>query len=487
MKALCVIAVMMIVGVRAYAQDADVCVPSDAVSLTAACSDLTAGDICVLSGAPQAVLRDDLAFAAVDERISVNSLDAVTTQPGDVLRVRLSANLDDEQALDGLLFGGVTLTNLVPNVGTLDAITADNARVRSTPDTSSDANILDVLPAGAGVTVVGRDEAGDWLQVRYGEGAVGWTADFLLQVYGDIMTLPIGQAEVPVFSPMQSFTLSALQGTTCAEGIPPGMMLYSAAPNTRFTVNGANVTFDGVVFAIPTQQVGRPAVRIELLSGRAVVQTEQGVQFVVPGSATTVVVSPDLTTPLDAPLEVIPATSGLAAFLTPFAAQLSNNAVQALAEPAQGGQIDAQMLSLFAPDGLLPGQYRLTNLVVNAPTPLPSFDCALGMTAAGEGDWAELVVPQVGSVATFSPDIGAALLQTYGVDVMPGVQVNGASLNDHNNPLYRTIPESNGENAARTIVVNSLTSFTYIESWALRSGNNAAACYNQFTWEWTAP
>jgi hypothetical protein len=53
--------------------------------------------------------------------------------------------------------------------------------------------------------------------------------------------------------------------------------------------------------------------------------------------------------------------------------------------------------------------------------------------------------------------------------------------------MYRTIPENDGEAAARTIVVNSLTSFTYIESWALRSGDVAAACYNQFTWEWTAP
>jgi SH3-like domain-containing protein len=441
----------------------------------------------VVSGAPQATLREDLSLAAMDERVSVNSVDGVSTQPGDVLRVRLPANLDDDQALDGLLFGGATLTNLVPNVGTLDAVTADNARVRSTPDTSSDANILDVLPAGTSVTAVGRDEAGDWLQVRYADGEVGWTADFLLRVNGDIMTLPIGQSEVPVFSPMQSFTVSAQETAACAETIPPGMLLYSATPNTRFTVNGANVTFDGVLFAMPTQQVGRPAVRIELLTGRAVVQTEQGVQFVVPGSATTVVVSTDLMTPLDAPLEVIPGTSGLAVLMTPFAAQLSNSTIQTLSEPAQGGQIEAQMLSLFAPDGLLPGQYRLTNLVVDAPTPLPAFDCALGMAAAGSGDWAEMVVPQIGSVATFSPDIGAALLESYQIDVLPGVQINGASLNDHNNPMYRTIPETDGEAAARTIVVNSLTSFTYIESWALRSGDIAAACYNQFTWEWTAP
>jgi hypothetical protein len=479
---------IVVLGVMpAFAQDAPVCGPVDAAAVFAACGDLNPGDICIASGAPQASLREDVTLAAVDERVSVNSFHSVTTQPSDVVRVRLAANLDDDLAMEGLLLGGATLTNVVPNVGMLDAFTSDNARVRSTPDTFTDANILDVLPAGSSVTAVGRDEAGDWLQIRYGDGAVGWTADFLLSVNGDIMTLPVGQAEVPVFSPMQSFTLATpLEAHDCAEGAPPGMLLYSPTPNTRFSVNGANVTFDGVLYAMPAQQVGRPAVRLELLSGRAVVQTEQGVQFVVPGSATTVVVSADLMTPLDAPLEVMPGTPGLAALLTPFAAQLSNSVVQTLVEPAQGGAIDAQMLSLFAPDGLLPGQYRLTNLIVDAPTPLPAFNCALGSAAVSE-DWGEMVVPQVGSLATFSPDMGAALLETYQVDVLPGVQISGASLNDHNNPLYRTIPESNGENAARTIVVNSLTSFTYIESWAVRSGELAAACYNQFTWEWTAP
>lgn len=487
MKTLCIMSIVMLGVLPAFAQDTPVCETLDAAAVFAACGDLKSGEICIASGAPQVSLREDMALAAVDERVSVNSFDSVTSQAGDALRVRLPANLDDEQALEGLLFGGATLTNVVPNVGTLDAVTADNARVRSTPDTTSDANILDVLPAGSGVTVVGRDEAGDWLQIRYGDGSVGWTADFLLRVSGDLQTLPIGQAEVPVFSPMQSFTLATLpDAPACAEGVTPGMLLYAAMPNTRFTVNGANVAFDGVLFVMPTQQVGRPAVRLESFSGRAVVQTEQGVQFVVPGSATTVVVSTDLMTPLDAPLEVSPGTAGLASLLTPFAVQLSNSVVQTLAEPAQGGQIDAQMLSLFAPDGLLPGQYRLTNLIVDAPTPLPSFNCALGSTAVSE-DWAELVVPQVGSLATFSPDVGTALVEAYGVDVLPGVQINGASLNDHNNPLYRTIPEGNGENAARSIVVNSLTSFTYIESWALRSGNLAAACYNQFTWEWAAP
>jgi hypothetical protein len=487
MKVLVIFALLMLSVLPAAAQDAPVCVPVDGSTLASVCNGLDAGQACLMQGAPVTSLRDESTFVDVDARIAVNQLESMTTQPGDVTRVRLPANLDDGDALDAILFGGVTLTNLVPVVGTLDAVTVDRARVRSTPDTNSDLNIVIVLEAGTPVTAVGRDEANDWVQVRYGDGQFGWAADFLLRVAGDAMTLPVGDASRAVFSPMQSFTLATTpDAPACADGIPGGALVYSDIPNTAFTVNGANITFEGVVFVMPVIQVGRPAVRIEQLSGKALVQTEQGVVFLVPGSMTTVVVSSDLTTPLDAPLDVQPSSAGLSEQLAPFATLFDGAAPPVLAEPAQGAMLEQQMVSLFAPDGLLPGNYRLTNLVVDAPTPLPGFDCLWGSEAADE-DWADRVAPQMGSVNRFAPDIGDMFEALYGVEMMPGVQVNGAMLNDHNDPMYRTVPEADGENIARTVVVNSLTSFTLIESWALRRGSLAAACYSQLTWEWVAP
>jgi hypothetical protein len=197
--------------------------------------------------------------------------------------------------------------------------------------------------------------------------------------------------------------------------------------------------------------------------------------------------SPDWLTPLDSPLSPQPANNRYRLLLTPFAALLTLDGDIVLAEPAVGAQMDALMMALFAPDGLLPGRYRMTSSIIDTPVPLAGFECALGSAAVSAETWDELVVPEVGAIRAFAPDAGDALREAYQVDLVPGVRVNGASLNEHNNPRYRTIPDTDGEVAARTIVVNSLTSFTYIESWVRRAGARSAACYNQFTWEWVSP
>jgi uncharacterized protein YgiM (DUF1202 family) len=47
------------------------------------------------------------------------------------------------------------------------------------------------LFAGAAVTAIGRNEAADWIQIRYGSGQTGWILWSLAGWQGDIRQLPV--------------------------------------------------------------------------------------------------------------------------------------------------------------------------------------------------------------------------------------------------------------------------------------------------------
>jgi hypothetical protein len=69
-------------------------------------------------------------------------------------------------------------------------VTADiGLNVRSGPSVESE-RIGGVNPSEA-VTGIARNEAGDWVKIRYGEGSEGWVAAEFVQWSGDIGTLPV--------------------------------------------------------------------------------------------------------------------------------------------------------------------------------------------------------------------------------------------------------------------------------------------------------
>jgi hypothetical protein len=70
-------------------------------------------------------------------------------------------------------------------------VTADLLNVRETP--STDAQILARLNAGDTLPVVGRNIAGDWLQVRLKDGRLGWVAVQWVESSVPPTALPIGE------------------------------------------------------------------------------------------------------------------------------------------------------------------------------------------------------------------------------------------------------------------------------------------------------
>lgn len=76
-----------------------------------------------------------------------------------------------------------------PPTGSVRATTQANLRFRAGPGTNH--TILDVLPFGTTVEVVGRNASGDWIQVNY-QGRTGWVAAWLTAISGgNFNALPV--------------------------------------------------------------------------------------------------------------------------------------------------------------------------------------------------------------------------------------------------------------------------------------------------------
>ncbi|MBE0688589.1 MAG: hypothetical protein IH587_00525, partial [Anaerolineae bacterium] len=202
--------------------------------------------------------------------------------------------------------------------------------------------------------------------------------------------------------------------------------------------------------------------------------TDLGTALLVPGVHTSVPLTPDLSTPLAEPFAARPNPDGrdvqLAALAGPIAPA---DAALSFAPPLPSSEIDATIAQNFAPDGLLGGTYQLVNAVTVPYTEPEDWHCGQDMT--------------LGLQMRFAPSIADALEEAYGVRISAGQSINGVSLNTHNDPQYRTVPEEDGEVAARTIVVRDMLHFTLVETWARRDGDFAAACNSEFTWEWVSP
>ncbi|MCC6615647.1 MAG: hypothetical protein IT320_19415 [Anaerolineae bacterium] len=474
-----------------HAQDALVCpAPADIVAAVAgACADLEADQVCIGGAGVSAETTLEAAAAQPGERISAAALNQLATNApaagaadfGAAL-LNLRANLTGDETVIGLVFGGAQLANANEARLAFPATFSDVGRVRSTPSTDNDDNIMTTLQGGTHVTAVARNDAGDWVQIGFGDGEIGWTATFLVRIDGDVSQLstdPLAAGEA-FGSPLQALNLvgSPAAPSACAELPDGGLLLHMPADaettHAQFVVNGVDVSFTSTVYLMLGEEVGRPALRVEVYDGSATVRTDMGTALLVPGVYASVPLAPDLVTPLAEPFPARPNPDGRDVQLAPLASLIAPADVTlTFAPPLAAGDIDATIAQTFAPDGLLSGTYELVN-AVNVPYAEP------------EG-WQCGQDTPLGLQTRFAPSVADALETMYGLRIAAGQNTVGVSLNTHNDPQYRTLPESDGEVAARTIVVRDMMHFTLVETWARREGDFAAACNSEFTWEWVAP
>jgi hypothetical protein len=127
-----------------------------------------------------------------DEPLSLANLASAELTEGGVLHI-----LTDQA--EYVAFGEMDIQFLDPPFVSVDVTLTSRGRLRSTPDSSSDYNVVDALDAGNTLTAFGRTDASDWLHIFYEDGAA-WVSTLVVSA-ADWSSLPVTDidAEIPTF------------------------------------------------------------------------------------------------------------------------------------------------------------------------------------------------------------------------------------------------------------------------------------------------
>ncbi len=293
------------------AQDADTCpalVQQAMDTIDDLCSDTGRNQACYgnlsLIAEPQPG-SESFEFDSPGDRVDVSSIrtlqlssmDAVAGEWG-VSLMRLQANLPDTlpgQNVTFLLFGEVHIEAANPSVelaGTVSAAGAIN--VRGGASTSDD--IVTTLANDSQVTVTGRNQAADWVRVELSddEESVGWVAVSLLQIDGDIDSLPVVQPGDPTYGPLQAFYLqTGIGDAPCTEAPHSGLLIQTPEGGREIEISVNNVSIRLASTAYLQAQAGDSLV-VTMIEGQATVSTEQGAEIVPDGARLTVPIDENL-------------------------------------------------------------------------------------------------------------------------------------------------------------------------------------------------
>ena len=297
--------VLLFSGMTLLAQDST-CpdIVSQALQVTAdSCSDLGRNEACYGNLSISAEFRDEaegVTFEQAGDVVGVADIQTLTLSalqsPDEwgVALMALQANLPDTlpgQNVTLLLFGETEIefdAELPPP--TLDITLTGNANVRSGP--GSGYGVIDGLVRETTITVVGRNEFGDWLQVELPEErGIGWIFDSagLATADGDI--LPVVDPESgettetdSQFGLGQAFTVrTALVEPQCAEAPQDGILIQTPIGVGEVTLNVNEVQID-LGSTIFIQAEAGHVMYVTLLEGSARV-TSQGVTVSIPPGA----------------------------------------------------------------------------------------------------------------------------------------------------------------------------------------------------------
>lgn len=233
---------------------------------------------------------------------------SIAHQPAGILKMQ--ANLPDslpEENVTLLLLGDVTIQKLPGIIAPTLSITTNHAvNIRRSP--SSVDWIITEMPAGRQLTAIGRNAAGDWLQVRLpdGDGAgpqqdsTGWVYAPNVTAEGYIESLPM--PPLPLSDrPMQLFQFES-RSEQCASGI-----LLQTPPHAGWIdlqVNHVRLRLNATVFL----QAAKPGEMILRVLEGVVKVTAMGIPVDVPAGAELRIPLNDLGMPTGAPalLEAYP-------------------------------------------------------------------------------------------------------------------------------------------------------------------------------------
>ncbi|MCA9915785.1 MAG: SH3 domain-containing protein, partial [Anaerolineae bacterium] len=211
----------------------------------------------------------------------------VTNDTWGIALLSLQADLPDTlpgQSVTIVVFGDAQLRNqVIPEdqlVSTLPATSTGAINVRGGAGTNFE--IVRTLANGEVITLIGRNAAGDWVQIESDAGEA-WVFASLLTIDGDLARLPISgeSANSEYTAPMQAFQLQTGIGQPACAEVPPSGILVQAPTETtvHFLVNGVQVEVGSTAFL----QTNNTAVTVNTLDGMVTVTSAGETQAVEPG------------------------------------------------------------------------------------------------------------------------------------------------------------------------------------------------------------
>ncbi len=280
-------------------------------SLDDSCGGLARDTACYGSSRVDSVFwepRDDLVFHAPADRVPLVDLQRISTSPLDVRQelwgvavMHLQANLPDTlpgQAVLFLLTGDATVTNAVTpeqaaavqSVRPVAAETLTAANLRSRPTTA--ANVVTSVRAGTELSLVGRNDAGDWYEASTTVGGNAWIYAGLIRPEDSALAaaLPVtyGPNAVPRYGPMQAFYLSTgFAGPTCNEA-PNALMVQSTElAEVELNVNELEIHIGSTIALVTVDLPGGGQALVAILLDGHLRTTVNGVpiSLTTPGQA----------------------------------------------------------------------------------------------------------------------------------------------------------------------------------------------------------
>jgi SH3-like domain-containing protein len=172
---------------------------------------------------------------------------ATTDENGDTLGQELVGKQVGVGSLTAQLATGEIATATL-TIRPVAVVKNNSVNLRSTPDASSDANVISAASKDDRLMIVGRNTKGDWWLVRLSNGTTAWISSGVVQVSGDTKSLevitPATVTSTATQTPKPTATRTATQTPTPTatqtptptatptpwSAVPPTMMPTSVAP-----------------------------------------------------------------------------------------------------------------------------------------------------------------------------------------------------------------------------------------------------------------
>jgi YD repeat-containing protein len=254
-------------------------------------------------------------FEQVGDVVSLNDLATLTLEPMDtnngtwgVALMQLQANLPDTlpgQNVTFILFGDVSLENATETGTWLEMTVSTRGRVRSTPSSDNNQNVIGAIDPNTVVVAYGRDESGRWVRIRYDLGGA-WISSEIVSNRSNIPDLPVVDVDAPPPpTPMQAFYFRTGVGDKpCAEAPDSGLLIQTpkGARGVTFTANGVQIGLGSSAYL----RFGEGELKMSVVEGTGYI-TAMGVTQPVPeGTFATVPMSEDGREPIAPPNYPIP-------------------------------------------------------------------------------------------------------------------------------------------------------------------------------------